>query len=339
MADPGTVVDPTGANVTDANLGEGNVGSADGAVADTGLLSEAEGSAASQTNLTPEQQADAELARIMGQDSPLMAQARANAAQQANARGLMNSSMAAGMTQAEMVKAATPLAQQNAQQAFQREMENTENRQESEMFTAEQQNQLTALGAQLGTDVSMFNVEQLNSAIQLQSELRTAIEQGNAEAANNAAQQLADLTRDAQAQQADLDYQASAEAAAATNALNDRVLQGITELNKQHMANLGAADIANIEGTYKQLIAMNNSASSLYSESLKAMAAVMDDPKMSTHQILAATSRIQVTLEASLRMISEVNGFDAGEYGGNPPDIMAGDDRPAGGYDPPFSER
>lgn len=82
-------------------------------------VTEADKSAGDVAN-TAEQQVDAELARILGQDSPLLAQARAEAMRMANSRGLMNSSMAAGMTMGEMVKAALPMAQQNAAQADQR---------------------------------------------------------------------------------------------------------------------------------------------------------------------------------------------------------------------------
>lgn len=53
--------------------------------------------------------------RIMAVDSPLMQRARTRGMQIANRRGLLNSSMAAGATQAEMVDAAVPLATTQAQ--------------------------------------------------------------------------------------------------------------------------------------------------------------------------------------------------------------------------------
>ena len=106
-------------------------------------------------DLTPEQQVDAELARILGKDSPLLAQARATAAQMANQRGLMNSSMAAGMTQGEMVKAALPMAQQNAAQAAQR----------------------VQLEAQLQTAIEQGNQDAYNSAATQLAELDFAASQ------------------------------------------------------------------------------------------------------------------------------------------------------------------
>ena len=341
VADPGTVATPTGANVVTADAAAGNVGTTGDAT--LGGANAAAGADASQTSLTAEQQTDAELARILGQDSPLLAQARAQAAQQANQRGLLNTSMAVGMSQDAMVKAATPLAQQNAQQAFQREMENTENRQEAEMFTAQQQNQLNELQAQLGTDISMFNVEQLNEGMRLQAELQTAIEQGNAAAANDAALQLAELARSAQEQQADLDYQSSAEAAAAQNALNDRVMQGVTALNEQYLTNLGAVDLAMINQTYAQLMSVNTTAASVYSAYISAMGNVMADPKMSPAEIANAVKVLQTTLEASMRMINEINGI--GEDGAinlptgtTDPGVIGGDGIDDGAPQPPPSD-
>jgi hypothetical protein len=316
----GTVVDPTGADVTEADLGEGNVGIGPGAEADTGILGEGQGVDAATTDLTPEQQVDAELARILGEDSPLLAQARAQAAMQMNARGLQNTSMAAGEAQRAMVEAAMPMAQQNAQQAFEREMANTENIQEAGMFTADQMNDLRALEAQLGTDVSMFNVEQLNEALRLQAELRSAMEQGNAEAMNDAALQLAELTRDAQEQQADLDYQASAEAAAARNAMNETIMNNIAALNEQYLQNLGQADLAIINKTYELLIAQNTTAAGIYNHMLDAMASIMSDPKISPSEAAIKIATLQRTLEASMRMLQALNSSGVGGGSGTPGD-------------------
>ncbi len=221
---------------------------------------------ASQTALTSEQQVDAELARILGEDSPLLAQARAAAAQQANARGLQNTSMAVGMSQAEMVKAALPMAQQNAQQGFQREMANTELSQKAD---------------------------------ELQAQMRTALEQGDQAAYNNAATQLAEL-----------DYRSSQANADAINQRNTQTIDSVTRLNQQFLQNMGAADLATIEGTYKQLIASNQAASGIYNSMLTAMADLMNDPKMTPQQVSIGIAAMQRSLEASMRMLGNINDMD-----------------------------
>lgn len=54
------------------------------------------------------------IAQITSENSPLMQQARTTGLQQANRRGLSNSSMAVGASQAEAIRAAAPIASQEA---------------------------------------------------------------------------------------------------------------------------------------------------------------------------------------------------------------------------------
>lgn len=62
------------------------------------------------------------LNQIMGQDSPLMDQARTQGLKLANRRGLLNSSIATGAGVNEMLKAAVPVASQEAQQLHQKNL-------------------------------------------------------------------------------------------------------------------------------------------------------------------------------------------------------------------------
>lgn len=59
----------------------------------------------------------------ISQDSPLMQQARTDGLRIANSRGLLNSSLAAGASQDAMIRNAMPIAQQDASQAFQKNMQ------------------------------------------------------------------------------------------------------------------------------------------------------------------------------------------------------------------------
>lgn len=65
-------------------------------------------------NVTKEQTAQGQLGNIINQDSPLMQLAATKGAQQANSRGLLNSSMGIGATQDSVIAAATPIAQSDA---------------------------------------------------------------------------------------------------------------------------------------------------------------------------------------------------------------------------------
>jgi hypothetical protein len=320
-----TVADPTGASVTEADMGVTEIGvtEAESGAGDVieGAVGEVTGAAgeAAQSDLTAEQQVDAELARILGQDSPLLAQARAEAARMANQRGLMNSSMAAGMTYGEMVKAAMPMAQQNAQQAFQREMENAQLRQQAGQFTAEQVAQLRALEAELGQELSIFNADQLNEAERIAAELRTAIEQGNQQAYNEAALQLAELQRDAQAQQAEIDYASAEREFLETQAYNEQIIDAVTTLNEQYMIGEQQIDIENVRGTYQQIISTNETAASLFDGYMSSIGQILDNPDMSSAQAAEAIRYLVDGLEGSLRMISEINGIDFGDLAGSVP--------------------
>ena len=316
---------PTGADVVlnDASVAEVNAPGA--AIADPGgTISEAEGIVAEQTDLTEEQQVDAELARIMGQDSPLMARARTEAAQYANTRGLQNTSMAAGMAEGAMVDRAMPMAQQNAAQAALRESQNTGFRQQATTFSASEQNRINALSAQLGTDVSMFNADQLNEAERLSAQLRTALEQQDTEAANRAELQLAELMRQAQAQQADIDFTAEQQRAAEQQSYNLALMDRVSSLNEQFLRGEQAMDLATIQGDYQQIISTNATAGSIYQGAMAAIGEIMDDPNMTPAQIASAVNVLAKQLEGGLAMIAEINGMDFGDIAGTIPSGDAG---------------
>lgn len=63
---------------------------------------------------------------LTSQDSPLMQQAKTDALKVANRRGLLNSSMAVGAAQDATVRAALPIASQDASQAFQKNMQGSD---------------------------------------------------------------------------------------------------------------------------------------------------------------------------------------------------------------------
>lgn len=272
-----------------------------------------------QTSLTMEQQVDAELTRILGQDSPLLAQARQEAMRMANARGLQNTSMATGMAMDSMTKAALPMAQQNAAQAFERETANTELRQQAGLFSAQEESRLRAIEAELGQELSLFNSDQLNQAERLTAELRTAIEQGNASAFNEASLQLADLQREAEAQQAELDFASAEREFLENQAYQEQVLDAVSKLNEQYMIGEQQIDLQHVIGTYSQLTSMNETAATLMDSYLRSIGNIYDDPKMSSSQAGEAIRNMVTMLEGSLSMLQEMNGmeFDTNIVGGS----------------------
>lgn len=102
---------------------------------------------------------------LIAKDSPLMQQAETRARQKANARGLINSSMAVGAGQAEVMNTALPIAQQDAS-TYNAAHTNTQNATNAALnFDAAGKNQASQTNAQLGTNVSMQNAEMANKAL------------------------------------------------------------------------------------------------------------------------------------------------------------------------------
>lgn len=143
---------------------------------------QAAASTANATPLTvsPNATVAGNLRDIIAEDSPLMQQADLLARQNANARGLLDSSIAEGARQQALIETALPIAQQDAQQRFQ-----------AAASTQQAQNTAALNNSQLNTQTS-----QQNAGL-----VATALGQ-NAQAAN--AQALAFLDRNSQLQMAQL---------------------------------------------------------------------------------------------------------------------------------------
>lgn len=103
---------------------------------------------------------------LIASNSPYLQQAQAGAMQTANDRGLINSTMAAGAGQAAAIAAALPIAQSNAQTAY-----NTNAANQSAA------NQVAQTNAQLGTQASTAGAQNQTSLTQTGMNNQTALTQ------------------------------------------------------------------------------------------------------------------------------------------------------------------
>jgi len=114
--------------------------------------------------MTPDQTVEGRAAKITNDDSVLMQQARTRANQDAQAKGLLSSSIAVGAGQNAVLDKAIPIASQDAQ-AYNAAMTNTANAENTaKQFGAAGSNQAALANAQLGTDVSKVNAGMSNEA-------------------------------------------------------------------------------------------------------------------------------------------------------------------------------
>lgn len=105
--------------------------------------------------VTPNQTVAGQVKNIIAENSPLMQQAETRALQKANARGLLNSSIAVGAGQSALYDAATPMATQDAAMHG-----------KSADSNATAQNAVNAQNSQLETNVSLNNAATKNAADQ-----------------------------------------------------------------------------------------------------------------------------------------------------------------------------
>lgn len=123
-----------------------------------------------QRVVKPEELAQTQLANITAANSPLMQQAKTTGLQQAQQRGLLSSSLAAGAAQGEMLRAATPIALQDASTYSQAGGQTFEASSQAGQFNAAQ-------AAQQGAD----NAAAVNRAAELAAAQKYDLEQLNTE--------------------------------------------------------------------------------------------------------------------------------------------------------------
>jgi len=116
------------------------------------------GSGTAVGTITPDELTSQQLNGLLASNSPYIQQARQSAINQANSRGLLNSSIAAGNSQAAAIQAGLPIAQSDAQAAYGLQQTNLNNlaKIQSGNIAADAQVQ----SAQIGASASMYGQDQ-----------------------------------------------------------------------------------------------------------------------------------------------------------------------------------
>lgn len=232
--------------------------------------------------------ADVQAANIMSQKSPLMQLAEQQGYQRAGSRGLLNSSIAAGMAQAETAKAAVPLAQQNAAQQY-----------GAEQFNVEAANR-----------AAEFNAQAQNQADQLKAQLDTAVAQGNAQAENDARRQLAELETRVNQQNAQMKTDVDLNNAKMTNDARIQTMMANADLNKQWLTGVQAQDLQRIQGQYQQIISTNENAAKLYDSYFQSISSTLANKDISPDRAAQYIAVQQSMLESGLRLLDQMNGLN-----------------------------
>lgn len=228
--------------------------------------------------------ADSQLNKMTAEDSPLMEQARNTGMMTAARRGLQNSSIAAGASEAEAVKAATPLALQNSQVNAQNEMLDKGATNNASAFGAAATNAASSQNAQAGTAVNLSNAQAANSASAQNASMKTATDQFNT--ANK--QNVNNLN------------------SAAENEMRTNVLNLNSQMNKQYLAGAQSMDLQTIQQQYGQLLAANQSASTLYQSFFNSISSAMQG-NIAPDRMAAMIDVQQQMLQHGLDLIDAIN--------------------------------
>ncbi len=298
----------TPADVTDAEAAQVDTpGVAEAAVADASLV----------TGGPTDMSAAGQLAKITSQDSPLMQQAKKTGMLSAAKRGLGESTIAGQAAQAEMTKAALPLAQQDAATALAIATEN-----------ADRETMVSILNAELDTDVSKFNAGQLNEAAALYAEMQTAVSLDNSAAYNTAALQFSELKAVADLAYADQEFSASTLYATQRNEMVAQTQDGIQALNEQYLAGSQAIDLAQIQGQYEVLISQNETAARIFDSYLTGISAIMANEDIGPERVAEYVQTQLMQVAGALQFIQDLNDSDLAVFDINP-------FNPDGGETPP----
>lgn len=225
---------------------------------------------AQQSTKSEDQNADFELNRMMAQDNPLMERAKQEAMQQANRRGLQNTSIAVGSAQGAMVDRMMPMALQNSAQNYGRENLNTQFRQQSQ---------------------------------ELEAQLKVAMEQGDQAAATQIAMQKAELDRNWQIQVADQEFKANQQAADAQNRQDEQTQEQINELNGQLLVGQQQLDLAVHNNAHELLLNNNDSARAYNTAFQTGVAAILANSDMSPAEQASAIEQLIKARDASFETL------------------------------------
>lgn len=243
--------------------------------------------------MTQDELSSYRLQQIMKSDSPLMQLARQDAIDLANARGLGNSSLAAGAAQAEMVRQASPLAQQEASAYGQMESQNQmlESDRLENNAGREQQVNLSNQAAENAATSQEFGTEADLRKFNANTETSTNMQ--NAAMANDM------LNADRQR----------------TFQYNLAQLTGDQDYAKQQLASQAGVDIANIEGQYKQLISENDTAARMFDSTYKAIADVLSNKDIFADEASEKANYLVGMMQNMMDALLAFENLDLGDAG------------------------
>lgn len=274
--------------------------------------------AANQWQNTDDQTVAGQIQNLTDPNSPLIQQARSRAAQQANARGLMNSSMALTGADAAAYDVAMPIAQADAAQASRVAGYNVGTGNEFRVRDAETETQvgLANMGAQ--NQGAQFNAGQLNESAQRLAQQGFDLAKMDRQAALTLTQMTAQQTNDMAQLAAKQGFNLQTMDAEQANTLarmakeieaNDLAAEKKFGYDKQlvEIQKASNREIASLEAQYKNLTQASASAASIINNVSTNVARIMESTTLDAAAKQKAIDIYNANANKALQMMGAIS--------------------------------
>jgi len=237
-------------------------------------------------NMTSDQTVEGRSAGIIAKNSPLMQLAETRANQQANARGLINSSMAVGAGQTAVLDRATDIAKSDAATAAHTAQINANAANTAKSLNAAATNQFGMVDKTMQADIAKMGVQQQNDLAMLAKRQGYTLDTMSAEQVND----LAKMTKQIEAQ----DKQALDKFG------YDKQLVEIQRASNR--------EIAGLEAQYKNLTQASASATAIINSVSSNVARIMENTTLDAAAKQLAIDTYSANANKALQMIGAISG-------------------------------
>jgi hypothetical protein len=262
-----------------------------------------------------------QLAGILASGSPLLVQAQTRAAQDANRRGLLNSSMATSAGEDSLYRTALPIASQDAETYGKFALSNADRAQQAELTNANAKNQMEQLNVGEEGNTNRFNVGEANTSgrfnagetnqtARLNTETQNRAILANAGEANQSARQGSAQEQQTALANAGETNQAARQTSAQQQQAN---LANMDAQNKLLLQNIDArtrVDLVNIEANYRTLMQSSQSAGDLYQQMLKNISDITMNKDLDKDAKDVAIAQQKTYLQQGMALIGNMNNLN-----------------------------
>lgn len=282
-------------------------------------------------NVNSNQTVQNQLQGIIAANSPLMQQARTNALQQMNQRGLTNSSMAIGAGQNAVIAQALPIAQQDAQTYSRSGEFNANVANQMAQFNAGQENTARQFGASAANQASLANQAAQNTASQFGASASNQAALANQAAQNTASQFGASAANQAALANQSASNQAAQFSAAASNTASQQYAQSLnatvnkmmdqsmqialanadaeTKIQLQNIDATTRKDLAATEAAYKNQMQASASSNEIFQQVTKNISDIMANPDLDAAAKQSAVNTQKTYLQNAMTILSATSGI------------------------------